>query len=76
MTVKVSVPAAVGVPLIARLPVPLAGTVRPAIAPWILLTARVTVPVPPAGRDRLVVGHVDRVRPAASPGPSSTPGSP
>ena len=47
MTVKVSVPAAVGVPLIARLPVPLAGTVQAGIAPWMLLTASVIVPVPP-----------------------------
>ena len=46
-TVNVSVPLPVGVPLTTRLPLPLVGTVRPAIAPWMSLTASATVPVPP-----------------------------
>ena len=47
VSVNVSVPAAVGVPLTIRPPVPLAGTVNPVIGPWMLLTAKVSVPVPP-----------------------------
>jgi len=46
VTVKASVPAAVGVPLIVKLPVPLAGTVNPLIAE-VTFTVSFTVPVPP-----------------------------
>ena len=44
---NVSTPLVAGVPLITRLPSPLAGTVSPPIAPCRLLTASVTGPVPP-----------------------------
>ena len=47
VTVNVSVPACVGVPLRAKLPVPLVGTVNPGMAPWMSLVASVSVPVPP-----------------------------
>ena len=47
VTVNVSVPVAVGVPLIVMLPVPLLGTVRPAITFTTLLTASAMLPVPP-----------------------------
>ena len=47
VTVNVSVPAAVGVPLMARLPVPLHGNGQSGDAPWMLVTASATVPVPP-----------------------------
>ena len=47
VTVNISVPVAVGVPVMLSVPVPLGGTVRPGIAPVRLVTAKVTVPVPP-----------------------------
>ena len=47
VTVKVSVPAAVGVPLRASEVVPLLGIIRPGMALAMLLTASVRVPVPP-----------------------------
>ena len=47
VTVNVSVPAAVGVPPTTRVVVPLAGTVNPGMAFWMLLTVSVSVPVPP-----------------------------
>ncbi len=47
MTVNVSVPAAVGVPVMLSEPLPPAGTLRPLMAFWMLLTASVTLPVPP-----------------------------
>ena len=45
VTLKVSVPEAVGVPVIATLVVPLVGTIRPGT--WLVsLTVRLSVPVP------------------------------
>ena len=76
MTVNVSVPAAVGVPVIAKLLVPLPGTVRPAIAPLNCSPPGVSMPVPPAGRDRLVVGHVHRVGRQVSSGEWLSPSIP
>jgi len=45
--VKVSVPVAVGVPVIVSVSVPLLGTFRPGTAFWMLLTTRDLLPVPP-----------------------------
>ena len=59
---KVSVPVAVGVPLIVRLPVPLEGTVSPVIAPLDFTHGERDRARAPDGGDCLVVRHVDRVR--------------
>ena len=72
VTVKVSVPVAVGVPVIVRQLLPPAGTTRPAMAFWILVTAKVGARAA-AGGERLIVGHVDRVGRQAR-GPSARPG--
>ena len=61
VTVNVSVPAAVGVPLIARLPVPLLGTVSPGICSLDVAYGQRDRARAAAGGDRLVVGHADRV---------------
>jgi hypothetical protein len=47
VTVKLSAPAPLGVPLIARLSVPPAGTLSPGIVPWTLPTLNESGPVPP-----------------------------
>ena len=61
VTVNVSVPAAVGVPLIARLPVPLAGNGQAGDGVLDVAHRQRDRARAAAGRDRLVVGHVDRV---------------
>ena len=45
--VKVSVPAAVGVPVMLSELLPVAGTTRPGMGFWILETAKPLLPVPP-----------------------------
>ena len=62
VTVNVSVPAAVGAPLTARLVVPLLGTLRPGMAFWMLLTARVRAARAVGGCNGLVIADIDRVR--------------
>ena len=47
VTLKVTVPAPVGVPVMASTLVPLAGMAKPGMAPTILLTVSVLSPVPP-----------------------------
>ena len=74
VTVKVSVPAAVGVPLIVRLTVPLPGNVSPGDYKAAGADRQRHRAGAPAGRDRLAVGYVHDVCWKGCRGRGSAPG--